>query len=584
MGLLLAAPMAGASEGSAASVAVLRLDGRGWGHGVGMSQWGAYTMARDGATAADIIGRFYPGTSIGTAAGEVIVVVDTRDRVLVQLPQGGQIRSARDGAQAAGFPLQLDPGEVVEVVHDGNGYRVSRGGVRAAGAGRAQRFDAAGQDTGLGNDQECVLLCQPGDPGGGGDPGGDPGSDPCVVCTTTTTTPAPAPSQPAPGDDPAPAPTDDPAPSAGDGSSDPVSPTPVWAIPNGGGTVRSVDRGRAYRGSFEVVGGPGQLRVRNHVDVEDYLRGMAEVPGNWPAAAVQAQTIAARTYALRAMAGGGELCDTDACQVYVGVSRETPGQIAAVDATRGWVVRYGSGLAATFYSASAGGHSATVQEGFGADYDIPYLPAQSFPTANPKIWHLELSLRDIAARLGYPGTLTGVRVAATGPSGRPVAMTLDGSAGSVGVDPQQFRRRLGLQSTFFTLTATSAEQAPPPPPPPVEHDQLTTAGGGAGTDQLAAIGGADAVRAEQAARPLSHRPVVAAAVGPTTSGSGGSPDVGTAALAVTVLAAGLTLRELRRLGHATVADGLGRAVLGAPAIGLPRRGAARMAAWTSRFR
>ena len=114
----------------------------------------------------------------------------------------------------------------------------------------------------------------------------------------------------------------------------------------------------------------------------------------------------------------GELCDSESCQVYVGIAHENPGQIRAVDATRGTVVTYGGGLAATFYSASGGGFAANVKEGFGADYDVPYLPAHPYPSADDQVWALDVALTDVASRLGYPGTLTGVRVDEVGPSGR----------------------------------------------------------------------------------------------------------------------------------------------------------------------
>lgn len=38
--------------------------GRGYGHGVGMSQWGAYAMAKEGASAEDIISRYFKGVDI----------------------------------------------------------------------------------------------------------------------------------------------------------------------------------------------------------------------------------------------------------------------------------------------------------------------------------------------------------------------------------------------------------------------------------------------------------------------------------------------------------------------------------------
>lgn len=44
----------------------LALDGRGWGHGVGLCQWGAYGMARRGMKAPQILAYYYPGSEITT--------------------------------------------------------------------------------------------------------------------------------------------------------------------------------------------------------------------------------------------------------------------------------------------------------------------------------------------------------------------------------------------------------------------------------------------------------------------------------------------------------------------------------------
>ena len=41
--------------------------GRGWGHGVGLSQWGAYGFARQGATYDRILAHYYSGTTLGPA-------------------------------------------------------------------------------------------------------------------------------------------------------------------------------------------------------------------------------------------------------------------------------------------------------------------------------------------------------------------------------------------------------------------------------------------------------------------------------------------------------------------------------------
>src|SRR3954451_17882412 len=89
-----------------AAVPVLVIDGKGFGHGVGMAQDGAYWMGRDGASSKDIIGHFYPGTSLGTGRGDVRVVVlpATSADLDLAFPDGGEVRDAPSGTQSTGFP------------------------------------------------------------------------------------------------------------------------------------------------------------------------------------------------------------------------------------------------------------------------------------------------------------------------------------------------------------------------------------------------------------------------------------------------------------------------------------------------
>jgi stage II sporulation protein D len=48
---------------------VARFAGRGYGHGVGMSQWGAKVMAEQGATTRQILDFYYPGATLAALAG-----------------------------------------------------------------------------------------------------------------------------------------------------------------------------------------------------------------------------------------------------------------------------------------------------------------------------------------------------------------------------------------------------------------------------------------------------------------------------------------------------------------------------------
>src|SRR4051812_21439350 len=71
--------IAGAPVARAAST--FTIHGAGFGHGVGMSQYGALGYAQHGASYADILDHYYSGTSLGRAPDGAIV------RVLLQSPR-----------------------------------------------------------------------------------------------------------------------------------------------------------------------------------------------------------------------------------------------------------------------------------------------------------------------------------------------------------------------------------------------------------------------------------------------------------------------------------------------------------------
>ena len=91
-----------------------------------------------------------------------------------------------------------------------------------------------------------------------------------------------------------------------------------------------------------------------------------------PIEALKVQAMAARTYTLRNM--GRYRAAASTCWVrlrsseYRGVDREHPNSTAAVDATRGLVLMYGSQLADTVYSAEHGGHSAAARDVWGGEH------------------------------------------------------------------------------------------------------------------------------------------------------------------------------------------------------------------------
>src|SRR5215218_4336694 len=72
---------------------VLVIEGKGFGHGVGLAQDGAYAMASRGSSATAILSHSYPGTSIARRTATVRVgVLESPGAVVVVLPGGGEIR------------------------------------------------------------------------------------------------------------------------------------------------------------------------------------------------------------------------------------------------------------------------------------------------------------------------------------------------------------------------------------------------------------------------------------------------------------------------------------------------------------
>jgi SpoIID/LytB domain protein len=453
--LLLVGMFAVPASAAQGGIPVLVIDGLGHGHGVGMAQDGAYWMASAGAGTNDILGHFYPDTALtgpAGAAGDVRVPVlnagSPHAAAEVAFPSGGEIRDTRDGEQGDGFPVVVPPGGSVYLNWDGQRYWVD-----------------GGQPTWR---TSVVAAAQP----VGDEPSAAQTSTSTTSSTTTTTTSTLVPQSTTTSSTtttPTTAPPSQPAPPPPPQRRRPTSGRSLWAFPATGGTVGVPAReARTYRGLIEATAVGGPLRLVNQLDVETYLKGMAEVrDASWPPAALRVQAIAARTYALRAMKIAGEICDTQRCQVYVGAAAEYGAMNAAVDQTRGQVLTYEGRLISSVYSSNAGGNSASPEEGFGTvNAGAPYLQPGPYLTHDPKPWRVEVALTDVADRLGYPGEVTRAGVRRFGPSGRALEVVIGGTAGDMAVAGLDFDEALGLRSTFVVGLRPDVAVEPPPAPPP----------------------------------------------------------------------------------------------------------------------
>jgi hypothetical protein len=118
--------------------------------------------------------------------------------------------------------------------------------------------------------------------------------------------------------------------------------------------------------------------------LERYVRGVvaAEMPSSWPLAALEAQAIASRTYALTAHAGGSrfDVYSDTRSQVYLGVAAETAASNAAVKATEGDIVLYAGKPATTYFFASSGGVTENIEDSFLGSSPEPWLRGVPDPT------------------------------------------------------------------------------------------------------------------------------------------------------------------------------------------------------------
>jgi SpoIID/LytB domain protein len=400
-------------------------EGRGFGHGRGMSQWGAEGAAANGVDHRAILAAYYPGTRLEHMDAVPPV------RVLLSAVGGDGLRLAAgpglgivSGTTTRALPRRLAGREVTDwrITSTGQGLELQ------ARTDRWQHYPLRDADGGP------VEVRNPG--------------------------------------------------------------TGVLAI------VSPRER-REYRGALQVYPGerPGRVRVVNVVDMQSYLRSVvpAESPAGWALEALEAQAVAARTFArwhgAHASADAvSDVCDTSACQVYRGYRSLHPdGGVdrvfefarsdQAVAATNGEELLYQGKPAFTQFSDSNGGWETAG--------DAPYLPSRQDPwdglVPNPSHrWKYTLPAARITRdwpRIGRPTGLAADRRDGQGPwGGRVLAVRIVGDGGEVVVDGPRFAHEMGMRNSWWQLQ-TQAEPPPDQPqeatPPPVRPAPTPDAGASA---------------------------------------------------------------------------------------------------------
>lgn len=317
---------------------VIRIEGQGWGHGVGMSQWGARGRAMAGQTADQIVRAYYTGIDITESPTDqtpirVLIDYDYRPPSIdgaVASSNGlaGDIIGLGGQWAIAGVTGGLPPGARLRLLDHPGQHRVTGRLLDSAG-GHILDFDLPYQI-------EVVPL--------------EPHTRLQVHYKFTQ---------------------------------------PVAGAP---GHYYDV-----YRGSIRVYhDAEGLIDTVNVLSLEDYLLGVvpAEMPFDWPTEALKAQALAARTYALFGLKPGNPIWDafdTTQDQVYLGVNHEKAETTAAVQATARRVMTYAGQPILAYFFSTATGHTESNEDIFGGQ-PLPYLRSVTDVDPNGRPWDADSPL------------------------------------------------------------------------------------------------------------------------------------------------------------------------------------------------
>ena len=212
-----------------------------------------------------------------------------------------------------------------------------------------------------------------------------------------------------------------------------------------------------------------RLEVINSVRLQDeYLWGIGEVPSSWPAAALQAQAIASRTYAL---AKANRIRNACNCHLYgsisdqsfVGFSKESEelyGKFwkSAVESTTGQIITYDGLPITAYFTSSTGGVTETSEHAWGTatPFTQSVLDSASADIAlNPRFatWSRQITQSVIAAAFLLPDVLS-LQVLSLNPAGTVDLIQATSSKGvTATLTGETFRSRSKLPSAWFSLVA-----------------------------------------------------------------------------------------------------------------------------------
>lgn len=258
----------------------------------------------------------------------------------------------------------------------------------------------------------------------------------------------------------------------------PFTPTTAWTVRWDPATVISITNGTStnqYKYGqivFKSISTAltNYLAVTNTLRLHDeYLWGLGEVPSSWPAAALEAQAIAARTYALNKMSRLRTECD---CNIYnstvdqnfVGYAKEiepiygTKWKEAVartfVDENSALAVTQSGQLINAFYFSSSGGTTQNIKEVWGSEF--AYLQGVPDPWSldskiNPRYasWSRFVPQATMAQAFGLPNVVAFYITSRTSTGSVATISALASDGKRTTLSGEVFRSRVKLPSTWI---------------------------------------------------------------------------------------------------------------------------------------
>jgi SpoIID/LytB domain protein len=217
--------------------------------------------------------------------------------------------------------------------------------------------------------------------------------------------------------------------------------------------------GREYHGTLLLRSDGRHVSVVNTLSLDNYVRGVvpSESPSHWPLAELEAQAVAARSYAVSELRPDSwyDLLPTTADQVYGGVGAERSRSDQAVDKTLGEILTWNGQVARTYYSSSSGGRTEAVQDAWPGSAPIPYLRSVPDPYDTYSPLHdwgpFELSAGQMAARLGLGSAAESVLVRRDDSLRAESVLFRLSSGAVVSRSAERVEQALHLRSTWFSI-------------------------------------------------------------------------------------------------------------------------------------